>query len=67
MSQTAHATAPDQPEIHHPSREEWDTAVRAALDALGITYDELQRQARERDFQSAEALSVWVMIGDSRI
>ncbi len=43
--------------------EEYDRAVQHALDELGITYEELERQARNRDFQSHQAQLLWVAIG----
>ncbi|MEH1129591.1 hypothetical protein [Micromonospora sp. CPCC 206061] len=52
-----------KPETWRPTKQEWDQFVQRSLDELGITYDELARQARERDFQSADALALWMTIG----
>jgi hypothetical protein len=52
-------------EIIKPTPAEWDAFVRQQLDRLGISLDELRRQAQERDFQSTDARNVWVMIGDA--
>lgn len=59
------AAAPSGDEIHtwKPSRAEWADFVQTELDKLGINRAELERQARDRDFQSADALSLWMMIG----
>lgn len=60
---TAAATPDDEVQVWRPTRPEWDTFVQRELDKLGISREELERQARERDFQSADALSLWMMIG----
>lgn len=52
-----------KPETWRPTKQEWDAFVQRSLDELGITYDDLARQARERDFQSADALALWMTIG----
>jgi len=39
--------------------EETEAANQRALDELGITYEELARQAREDEFQSRQARDVW--------
>lgn len=43
--------------------EEFHAAVRTSLARLGLTYAELEDQARRRDFTSAQARSLWVSIG----
>ncbi|MFJ6566586.1 hypothetical protein ACIQNU_04150 [Streptomyces sp. NPDC091292] len=43
--------------------EEFQAAALAALERLGLTYAELREQARNRNFSSAEAHSLWVTIG----
>jgi hypothetical protein len=67
MSTTAHADRPELEPVHRPTAAEWQAATQRALDEVGITYEELERQAEDRNFQSAEALNLWVIIGDSRI
>jgi hypothetical protein len=42
---------------------EFHAAVRRSLAKLGLTYAELEDQARRRDFASAQAHSLWVSIG----
>ncbi|MFI9174856.1 hypothetical protein [Streptomyces lincolnensis] len=43
--------------------EEFRAAAEQALSGLGLTYAELEEQARMRDFSSAQAHSLWVSIG----
>lgn len=47
------------------TREEWLAGARRALANLGLTYAELERQARHNggDFVSAQAHVLWVSIG----
>jgi hypothetical protein len=49
------------------TREEWLAGARRALAKLGLTYAELERQARDRggNFVSAQAHVLWVSIGDT--
>ncbi|MFJ2007383.1 hypothetical protein [Streptomyces chartreusis] len=42
---------------------EWHDAASKALARLGLTYAELEDQARRRDFTSAQAQVLWVSIG----
>lgn len=42
---------------------EFHTAVRGSLARLGLTYAELEDQARRRDFPSSQAQVLWVSIG----
>ena len=42
---------------------EWHAAASKALARLGLTYTELEDQARRRDFTSAQANSLWTLIG----
>ncbi len=55
----------DEPDVIEVTQQEYDTAVKKALDELGITYPELAQQAREHDFASPKAALLWVTIGDS--
>ncbi|MET9150022.1 hypothetical protein ABZX82_01885 [Streptomyces griseoflavus] len=57
------ATDHDDETVIVVSAEEFHRAARQALDDLGLTYAELERQARERDFTSAAAHALWVSIG----
>ena len=47
------------------TQEEWLAGCRRALAGLGLTYTELERQARDRggNFISAQAHVLWVSIG----
>ena len=45
------------------TEEEWRESATEALERLGITYQELERQSRERDFMSIDALTLWMAIG----
>ncbi len=45
------------------SQEEWQAAVKSALERLGLTYEELSRQASSRNFSSLDAQKLWVIIG----
>ncbi|GAA4999618.1 hypothetical protein [Streptomyces siamensis] len=42
---------------------EFHAAVRTSLARLGLTYAELEDQARRRDFTSAQAQVLWVTVG----
>jgi hypothetical protein len=62
-----HATqAYDDVEVSRPSRDEWEAFKDEALAELGLTYQELEQQARDRAFTSPEARRLWVVIGDER-
>jgi hypothetical protein len=45
------------------SEEEFRIAARQALSELGLTYAQLEDQARRHDFTSAQAHALWVSIG----
>ncbi len=45
------------------SQVEFEAAAGRALADLGLTYAELQEQARRRDFSSSQAHALWVSIG----
>ncbi|GHJ36930.1 hypothetical protein [Streptomyces sp. TS71-3] len=45
------------------SQEEFLAAARRALGELGLTYEQLEEQARRCDFSSAQADALWVSIG----
>lgn len=57
------ASSHDDVQTWTPTQSEWNDFVQRELEKLGISREELERQARERDFQSADALSLWMMIG----
>lgn len=45
------------------SDEEYQVAAQRALDELGLTYAQLEEQARSGYFTSAQAHALWVSIG----
>ncbi|MET9333547.1 hypothetical protein ABZX78_20415 [Streptomyces cellulosae] len=53
----------DEDVVTELSEEEFREAAYAALDRLGLTYTQLRDMARRRDFNSAQAQSLWVTIG----
>jgi hypothetical protein len=53
----------DDDTVIEVSEREFLNAARAALEALGLTYAELQEQALRRDFTSSRAHALWVAIG----
>jgi hypothetical protein len=66
MTPPVPAQTRDEDEPLHMSRQEWEQAQRHALNELGMTYEQLAEEARRRDFSSARARRLWVIIGDSR-
>ncbi|MFJ3289958.1 hypothetical protein ACIPMW_32320 [Streptomyces sp. NPDC086669] len=57
------ATDHDDETVIIVTAEEFRAAAQQALDELGLTYAELEEQARSRDFSSAQAHALWVSIG----
>ena len=53
----------DDDVITEVSEEEFREAAYAALDRLGLSYAQLRDMARRRDFNTAQAQSLWVSIG----
>jgi hypothetical protein len=58
--------APEDVQVLKPTQADWTEFVQRELDELGIDMSELERQARERDFQSTAARELWVMVGGSK-
>jgi hypothetical protein len=50
-------------EVVEVTAAEYDRAVKAALDGLGLTYRQLERQARREHFSSLRARKLWLAIG----
>ena len=50
-------------EVVEVTAAEYDRAVKAALDGLGLTYRQLERQARRGHFSSLRARKLWLAIG----
>ncbi|MEU1302818.1 hypothetical protein [Streptomyces shenzhenensis] len=65
LSDSESPSEPDDPDdvVTEVTEAEWHTGVRTALARLGLTYAELEDQARRRDFTSAQAHSLWTSIG----
>lgn len=65
QADTQSASEPDDADdvVVEVTEAEFHAAARRSLDRLGLTYAELQDQARRRDFTSAQAHSLWVSIG----
>lgn len=53
----------DDVHVWKPTKQEWDRFVQKQLDELGLTYKQLADQAARREFESPEALTLWMMIG----
>jgi hypothetical protein len=51
------------PEVIDMTRDEFAAAAEASLEQLGLTYQQLEEQARSGDFASPTARSLWVVIG----
>jgi hypothetical protein len=64
---THHAYA-DQPnaEVVKMSPDEWREAVQRALKRLGLTFEQLAEEAKNRNFSSVDARKLWVAIGGRR-
>jgi hypothetical protein len=52
-------------ELPRISVEAWNILVEKELNRLGVTYDELAAQARDRSYQSVEAQKLWYLIKDA--
>jgi len=52
----------DRADVQIASREDVRRSVRAALDSLGLSYEELERQAGQGQFSSDRARLVWLAI-----
>lgn len=57
------ATEHDDDNVIIVTEEEFREDAQRALNALGLTYAELEAQARNRDFSSSDAHALWVSIG----
>jgi hypothetical protein len=53
----------DDVEVFEVTPAEYERAVKAALDDVGLTYLQLQRQARRGVFSSLRARKLWLTIG----
>lgn len=50
-------------EVIEVTTEEFEAAEQRALDALGLTYEELAEQAERQEFDSIRARKLWLIIG----
>jgi hypothetical protein len=53
---------PEDVEVIELTPEEYEAAKERALSELGVTYDQLARQAKERCFDSLLHRKVWLLI-----
>lgn len=53
---------PEDVEVIEWSAEEWQAARQRALDDVGLTYEELEEQAKQRRFSSLQARKVWLVV-----
>lgn len=53
---------PQDVEVIQLSAEEWEAARQHALDDVGLTYEELEAQAKRRRFSSLKARKVWLLV-----
>ena len=57
----------DEPaEVFELSEEEWRAAANRGLRRIGLTFDELARQAAEDNFESIEAMKLWWVLDGER-
>ena len=63
---TAHVPneQPDHVEVIELDRAEYDQAAKAELAKLGMTYNQLAREARKGSFRSLRARKLWLVIGE---
>lgn len=45
------------------TKKEWRRTANARLRDLGLTYEELQQQAKDQNFVSTAARKLWIFIG----
>jgi hypothetical protein len=53
---------PRDVEVIEWSAEEWEAARQRALAGVGLTYEELEAQAKRRRFSSLQARKVWLLV-----
>jgi hypothetical protein len=62
-ARTRQPPAPDV-EVLELSPAQYRKVKEAALRSVGLTYKQLAKQARKREFSSPRAQKVWIAIGD---
>ncbi|MFD9225244.1 hypothetical protein ACFWDI_35770 [Streptomyces sp. NPDC060064] len=69
-TEEAHTEVPEEPQsgdvddvVLEVTEAELHAAVRTSLARLGLTYAQLEAQARRRDFTSAQAQILWTSVG----
>jgi hypothetical protein len=62
-SAPADSGAEAEAEVISLDRAEYDQAVKATLKAAGVTYRQLQKQAKTGRFSSPDARKLWLAIG----
>lgn len=53
-------------EVTELSDAEWRAAAKTGLRRLGLTFDELAKQAARRQFANTDALKMWRVLGGER-
>ena len=56
----------EQVEFWEITEAEWREAANRSLRRIGLTYDELARQAKDDRFDSVDAMLVWRMVLNGR-
>lgn len=64
MAATGRQRGADDVEVIELDRAGYDRAVKASLQAVGLTYRQLAKQARSGQFTSLRARKLWLAIGD---
>ena len=62
-TQRVHPPEPDEDGIIRYTAAQWEAEIQETLDRLGLTREELAKQAEDDEFQSYEARSLWFDIG----
>ena len=66
MSITPSNTDHDDDYLIVRTEEEWRAAANRSLQNLGLTFDELARQAKDDEFESIDAMKLWWVLGGER-
>lgn len=66
MSTTPANTDHDDGHLIVRTEEEWCAAANRSLQNLGLTFDELARQAKDDNFESIDAMKLWRVLGGER-
>lgn len=61
------ARGQEGPEVIEVSADEYQRAVNRELADVGLTYNQLRRQAKSGKFSSLRARKLWLAIGEPRV